>query len=1035
MAKLKGFIGPSYPLRSPNYEAQRTINWFPEKDELGTGKEMEVAALIGVPGLTTQHLIPRGPVRALYQTASGNIYAVSGNGLFQLTYAFGQWSHLLLATLSTSVGFVQIQDGVPNTYRGQANLGLINQVVVVDGSPQGLCFQYGTTVVYQINSATGYPGSQWATFQDGYFLFSQPGTISAFYAQDPLNISALDVMNVNLGGDLVTRVISDHDILWVFGQRSSSVWQNTGGGSTTNVFQQIPGSKSESGCLAPATIQQMSGQMFWLTSDDRGTGVCSMILGYRSIRVSNHAVELWLSQQGDLSGASAWTYSQEGHQFYCLNVPGASTTWAYDFSTQMWSERCYWGGAFQRDLVQVHQSAQVPALGKLHLCGSHLDGSILSLDEDDYTHAGVPIHRVRTSPQMSAALKRVFYSSLQLDLETGVGLDGLGLAVQVGTSGTIPTTATNVLVQGQGPVYTLVGNDGLPAIPTGPVTLSATNSTLPGGTYPNWSLSYTYAAPSTVTVNPASISVPYFTFGTGDGATTVFPVPSLAGKAVTSTQLQLKDWRGTNTLFQYPQMNTNLCQSSQDFNYGEAWAFTGCNAVPSSWATYNPNGAVLAQRPTSNSNNGAAGATFTTLDHAYDATGTTVKTSGTSATISDTYGSYAYSIGRASYAGFGTGAFNGTINVAAIFTSGFAPGTMGNLGNPVSVSVAYDTTPATSIFSTLSPTVMTMSQPLVVKDLSTLVVTVSVLSAGGIPSSAQVYDIVLLSSTGTFGAQVLAPDGTNTGTFLTEDTSNGLHFISTTYPIPAAQTTGFSVYALLGDPNRYITLSCGAPGTPGASFACFNLSNGTVAYNSTPGTPKIYPLGNNVNRLWIPQLDTVVGTGVAGIYLSNVVGAAPYLGNGSSVVGIWGAQIDNHGFPPYALVTTEGTPASEYVTFDAPTGTVTFNAPPALGALAQGQWWITDTSFEPTEYLASFTYAQAVPVLAQVGQDPQLLLSYSDDGGHTFSEERPRPMGRIGDHTRRAIWRRLGNARSRCWRVTCSDPVKANLIGCEVDAK
>ena len=67
------------------------------------------------------------------------------------------------------------------------------------------------------------------------------------------------------------------------------------------------------------------------------------------------------------------------------------------------------------------------------------------------------------------------------------------------------------------------------------------------------------------------------------------------------------------------------------------------------------------------------------------------------------------------------------------------------------------------------------------------------------------------------------------------------------------------------------------------------------------------------------------------------------------------------------------------------------------------------------------------------GSDPQLMLDWSDDGGHTWSNEHWASAGAIGKFKTRAIWRRLGRFRDRVFRVRLSDPVPANWIGASLD--
>jgi hypothetical protein len=58
------------------------------------------------------------------------------------------------------------------------------------------------------------------------------------------------------------------------------------------------------------------------------------------------------------------------------------------------------------------------------------------------------------------------------------------------------------------------------------------------------------------------------------------------------------------------------------------------------------------------------------------------------------------------------------------------------------------------------------------------------------------------------------------------------------------------------------------------------------------------------------------------------------------------------------------------------------------------------------------------------GSDPQAMLQYSDDGGHTWSSELWRSAGKIGKRQWRAVWNRLGVSRQRNYRLIVTDPVK-----------
>lgn len=63
------------------------------------------------------------------------------------------------------------------------------------------------------------------------------------------------------------------------------------------------------------------------------------------------------------------------------------------------------------------------------------------------------------------------------------------------------------------------------------------------------------------------------------------------------------------------------------------------------------------------------------------------------------------------------------------------------------------------------------------------------------------------------------------------------------------------------------------------------------------------------------------------------------------------------------------------------------------------------------------------------GSDPQIMLDWSDDGGHTWSSEHWTDMGAVGKYRTRARWLRLGRSRDRIPRITITDPVKRVILG------
>ena len=141
------------------------------------------------------------------------------------------------------------------------------------------------------------------------------------------------------------------------------------------------------------------------------------------MRVSTHAVEYAIAQYGNISDAFAYTYQQEGHGFYVLTFPSANATWVYDAATQAWHERAgLVNGQFTR-----HRSNCQCNFGGETIVGDFENGNIYKYSLEVYADNGAPqkwLRSWRALPTGQNNLKRTAQHSLQLDAESGVGLNG-----------------------------------------------------------------------------------------------------------------------------------------------------------------------------------------------------------------------------------------------------------------------------------------------------------------------------------------------------------------------------------------------------------------------------------------------------------------------------------------------------------------------------------------------------------------------------------------------------------------------------------
>lgn len=69
-------------------------------------------------------------------------------------------------------------------------------------------------------------------------------------------------------------------------------------------------------------------------------------------------------------------------------------------------------------------------------------------------------------------------------------------------------------------------------------------------------------------------------------------------------------------------------------------------------------------------------------------------------------------------------------------------------------------------------------------------------------------------------------------------------------------------------------------------------------------------------------------------------------------------------------------------------------------------------------------YAGSFEIMDSVGSAPQILLSWSDDSGKTWSNDYEGSLGKQGQYGIKISWRMLGYARDRVFKIKCSAPVK-----------
>jgi hypothetical protein len=382
------FIGGAYRGRSVNLNAQVCRNFFIGVDP----KDNFPVSLIGTPGSTLKWTLGGGPIRGSLSTDS-YVYHVSGQKLYR--------NQSLIGTLALGTSRVQM------AFNGTV-------LLLVDGT-RGYTWDGATFAAITDPDFPSNPGT--LTFQDGYFIVSDTGTNQFYISTNGTDWSPTDFASAEGDADNLVAVVSDRQILWLFGSKTGEVHYNTG--NVDFPFQRLDGGLFHYGCAAPHSIARVKSGLVWLSRNSRGQGqVIGMAGGYQPEILSTPQLDFQFASYDVIEDAFAYTYQDEGHEFYCLTFPTANRTWVFDGTSAEWHERASTILTYpSRQRYNTHAF-----FNGEHLVGDYENGNVYVLDMNIGTeYDGTTIIRDRISQHINSEQQRLFIREVQIACEHGVG--------------------------------------------------------------------------------------------------------------------------------------------------------------------------------------------------------------------------------------------------------------------------------------------------------------------------------------------------------------------------------------------------------------------------------------------------------------------------------------------------------------------------------------------------------------------------------------------------------------------------------------
>lgn len=400
-----GFCGPSAKSQSVMASPERLMNWYCQRIRQPDGTFKLV--LYPSPGLTQFSSPPETPGRGILSQSFGGltarVFAVIGTTFYEL-FADGT---------RTNRGTVA-QDQYPATLVTNGDAG--NEVFITSGGT-GYIFDVLTNVFTTAVSKVTMSG-----MMDGYFI-ALDITSSTIKISPLLNGSAAwdstQILQRSTAPDPWRALLVRYPRVWLLGEHTGDLLYNTG--ASPFPFAPVPNVQIPYGIAASFTLKTVGSSVMWLSKNSSGQGQIVEAQGAQPTVISTEALEYAISQFSRIDDAVAYSYQDQGHEFYVVNFPSGPATWVYDKTEGFWHERGTWNASTGRYTIwgpQYHTHAF-----EKHLVLHASNGTVYAQSVNVATDAaGALIRRLRIPPLLQGDQKRLYVDRLELVLEPGLGL-------------------------------------------------------------------------------------------------------------------------------------------------------------------------------------------------------------------------------------------------------------------------------------------------------------------------------------------------------------------------------------------------------------------------------------------------------------------------------------------------------------------------------------------------------------------------------------------------------------------------------------
>lgn len=407
--------GGTYVSRSLPLSAQNCVNWVPVISE-SDDPSLSNRALMDVAGITSfAHSNPTYPYADGTGSNRGAMkmndtpYFVQGNYLFSMAED---------GTL-TNIGYVSGSGRVSMANNGK------KLVVVV---PRDKAYVYDSDAgTFLAIVDPNYRAADIVVYKDGYFVYTASAGDVFFISElnQPATIDPLGFGTAEINPDKILGAFVDHNELFILGEDTNEIFQNIGGSGFP--FQRIAGANFQKGVHARFSPTYFDNTFLFIGGGDNENSSIWKITGSSSVgKISTPAIDIALQKfnMNEIENAFGFSFSINGNFFACFTIESTripSRTFVYDATSSGLSGKHVWHER-KTGLTQNRWCVEsvTQAYGKLFVT-DYRDGRIGVLDVDTHTEYSDRIYREKTSMPFYNMGKALYFSSIELTIEQGVG--------------------------------------------------------------------------------------------------------------------------------------------------------------------------------------------------------------------------------------------------------------------------------------------------------------------------------------------------------------------------------------------------------------------------------------------------------------------------------------------------------------------------------------------------------------------------------------------------------------------------------------